>query len=66
LTIAELAADPGATPAMKDALMLLYMAVRNLRETTATTDEIHNSAGTVILTAAVADDTVTFSKAKYL
>lgn len=64
-TLAELTGDPGATPAVKDAVMLLYMALRNKRDTTASDDEIHNSAGSVVLTAAVSDDGTTFTKAKY-
>jgi len=64
-TMTELAADPGASPSLKGAIALLYMAVRNKRDTTATADEIHNNAGTVILTAVVSDDTVVFTKDKY-
>jgi len=63
--ITELAADPGASPTLKGALALLYMALRNKRDTIATADEIHNNAGGVILTAAISDDTVTFTKGKY-
>lgn len=64
-TIAELTADPGATPTFAKALALQYMAIRNKRDTTATADEIHNDAGAVVLTAALSDDATTFSKAKY-
>lgn len=64
-TLIELTGDPGATPALDDALMLIYMALRNRRDTTASADEIHNSAGTPILTATVSDDGTTFSKARY-
>lgn len=64
-TIAELTADPGATPTFEDALMLLYMALRNKRDTTASADEIHNNAGTVLLTATLSDDATTFTKGKY-
>jgi len=65
-TLAELAADPGATPSVDDAIMLLYMALRNQRDTTATSDEIHNNAGTPLLTATLSDDATTFSKSKYV
>jgi len=61
----ELSGDPGATPTGAQALMLSYMGIRNKRDTTATSDTICNSAGTVVLTAALSDDTVTFEKAKY-
>lgn len=65
LVLAELTGVPSATPALKDAIMLLYMSVRNKRDTIATTDTICNSAGSTIATAAVSDDTVTFEKGKY-
>lgn len=65
LTIAELAAIPSATPALKDALMLLFMALRNKRDTSATADTIANSAGTTIATATLSDDSVTFEKSRY-
>lgn len=64
-TLSELTGDPGATPSLSGAVMLLYMAIRNLRETTATTDTIHNNAGTAILEATVSDDGTTFSKGEY-
>lgn len=64
-TLAELTGDPGATPAVSAALMLLYMALRNLRETTASDDVISDDSGSAILTAALSDDTTTFSKGKY-
>jgi hypothetical protein len=63
--LAELTADPGVTPALKDAVMLVYMALRNKRETTATADKIFNSAASNIMTAVVSDDGTTFTKAKY-
>lgn len=66
LTITELAAVPGASPALKDALALLYMAVRNLRETTATSDTIANDAGAAIATATLSDNGTTFSKSEYV
>lgn len=64
---AELAVDPGATPTVLQALMLPYMAIRNLRLTDSVggTDKIHNSAGAIILTAAISDSGTLFTKAKY-
>ena len=64
--IAELGvAAPVATPTLRTGLMLLYMAIRNKRDTTATSDEIHNNAGAAIADATLSDDTVTFTKTKY-
>ena len=63
--MAELTGDPGATPTLAQAQMLVYMAIRNARNTTSADDEICNNAGAVILTAALSDDTVTFVKGKY-
>ncbi len=56
---------PTSTPTIRTALMLLYMACRNQRDTTASADEIHNAAGTVICSATVSDDAVTFRKTAY-
>ncbi len=64
-TITELSSIPAASPTLAQAISLLYMALRNRRDTTATTDEIHNDVGTVIGTATVSDDTVTFTKGEY-
>lgn len=66
-TQTELTGDPGATPTVLQAQMLEYMAIRNKRDTDSGlgTDEIHNNAGTVILTAAISDAAGVFSKAKY-
>jgi hypothetical protein len=64
--IAELGIGaPTATPTIRTGLMLLYMALRNKRDTTSDTDEIHNDAGTVITKATVSDDTAVFSKTGY-
>jgi hypothetical protein len=61
--IGELAqAAPTATPTLKEALMLLYMALRNEGTTTATNLTISNDAGTVIAKATLSDDTTTFTK----
>ena len=65
-SLTELSSDPGASPAASGALLLLYMALRNQRDTTATSDEIHNNAGTPLLTATLSDDATTFSKSKYV
>lgn len=62
---AELDAIPGATPKAREAFMLLYQALRNKRDTTASADEIHDDAGNVIGDATLADDGTTFTKGKY-
>ena len=64
-TIAELSqAIPSATPTMRTAVMLLYMAMRNKLDVTATLKEIHNDAGTVITKKTLSDDTTTYSEAE--
>lgn len=65
VTLTELSADPGASPNASGAVLLPYMAIRNKRDTTSSSDEIHNNAGTVLLSATVSDDGTVFSKAKY-
>ena len=52
-------AQPTATPTVRTALMLLYMAMRNqLKTQTSGTDalEIYNDAGTKIASKALTDD----------
>lgn len=65
-TITELVSVPGASPTADQAEALLYMAVRNKRDTTASADEIHNDAGAVIATAALSDDGTTFTKGEFV
>jgi hypothetical protein len=62
--IAELAADPGATPTLVNAVMLLYMKARNAETVTATAKTVKNSAGTTVLTHTLSDDATTFTKSK--
>lgn len=66
-TLSQLTGDPGATPTAAGAVMLPYMAIRNLRLTDSAlgTDKIHNDAGAVILTASISDASSIFTKAKY-
>lgn len=62
-TIAELTQGiPTATPTIKQALMLLYMALRNKAATTSTEQAIYNDAGTKIAKATLSDDGTTFTK----
>ncbi len=58
-------AAPSATPSLRNAVMLLYMAARNKRTTTASADTISNNAGTTICTSTISDDGVTFTKGEY-
>lgn len=55
---------PSATPTLNNALMLLYMALRNELSESAALMEIKNNAGTVICKAMMNDDNTTFVKAK--
>lgn len=64
--IAELGVGvPSATPTIRTGLMFLYMGVRNKRDTTSASDEIHNDAGVVIASAVLSDDTVTYISGEY-
>jgi hypothetical protein len=64
-TISELGVGiPATTPTFEDALMLLYMALRNKLDVTSGFKEVHNNAGTVITKKALSDDGTTYSEAK--
>lgn len=61
--IAELGvAAPTATPTLRTGVILLYMALRNKLDITATTKEIHNDAGTKIAEKTLSDDGTTYSE----
>ena len=63
--ISELSqAQPPATPSLRQAAMLLYMALRNKRTVTATVDKIYNDAGTAIVQYSISDDGTTMTKGK--
>lgn len=65
--IAELPqAQPDATPSWEEAIMFLYMALRNARTDTAAGSNISNDAGTVIAKAALSDNGSTFTKDKFV
>lgn len=64
-TISELAADPGTTPTFEDALMLLYMALRNKATASNTQQTIANAAGTTVLTASLSDSAGITTKGKF-
>lgn len=62
---AELAqAIPAATPSAEAAIMLVYMALRNKLDITATEKKITNDAGVVVAKKALTDDSVTYSEGK--
>lgn len=65
IVMSDLAGPPVATATVKAGLSWIFMAVQNDRKTTATADTIANSAGAVVGTAVVSDDTVTYEKTKY-
>lgn len=64
ITITELAAIPAASPTLAQALALLYMALRNKVDVTATAKEIHTDAGAVLATKTLSDDATTYSETK--
>lgn len=62
----ELAALPGASPTLKQAIAFLYMALKNQMDITATAQEIHNDAAVVLGTGTLSDDGTTFRRTKYV
>lgn len=64
-TIAELSGVPAATPTPIQALMLLFMALRNTRTSTATTVAIYNSSGAIITTATQSDNGTIYTKGNF-
>lgn len=64
-TMSELTGIPSATPTIYQALMLIYMALRNQHTATSGQEKIYNSAGSVISTANVSDDGTTFTKGQF-
>jgi hypothetical protein len=64
-TIAELTqATPPVNPTLAEAIMALYMAMRNQTQTTAAQIRYMNDAGTVIFKCNLADDGTTFTKSE--
>ncbi len=55
-------AAPSATPSPRNAMMLVYMTLRNKLTTTATVKSIFNDAGTAITTKGLSDDGVTYTE----
>ena len=57
---------PPATPTFEEALVYLYLKLRNKTETTATEDALYDNAGTTkLIKSALSDDATTFTKAEY-
>jgi hypothetical protein len=64
-TLSELSqATPSATPTLAQAIMLMYMALRNQTDTTSGQISYTNDAGTVIVKCTLADNGVTFTKSE--
>ena len=64
-TLAELAQGaPSATPRPDQAIMALYMALRNLLQVTSSEKRVTNDAGTVIFKKALTDDGTTYAEAE--
>lgn len=64
--IDELTTLPASTPSLAQAIMLLYMALRNTTTTTAGTYTIHNDAGDAVITQNMTDDQTTFTRNKMI
>jgi len=65
--ITELSGEPGVTPSLREATMMLYMPLRNRFDTfTSGADalRIYNSAGSIIATKALTDAAGDYSEAK--
>ncbi len=65
-TLSELTGVPSATPTLSEALMILYMSLRNSLSTTETLKSVTNDAGTVVMKATLSDDGTTFVKAEFI
>lgn len=64
-TLSELGVGaPAATPTLRQAMMLLYMALRDKVDIDGSWKEIHNDAGTVVAKKALTDNGTTYSEAK--
>lgn len=61
----ELSAVPPSTPTIWQALMLMYMSLRNQHTSTAAAEAICNGAGNPITSASLSDNGVTYTKGKF-
>ena len=64
-TMPELTGIPGATPTLFQAIMLLYMSLRNAHLASSVLETISNDAGSSITTATLSDNGTTYTKAKF-
>ena len=55
---------PSASPSLGDAVMLIYMAIRNQLDVTNQTKSIYNDAGVVVAKKTLTDDGTTYSEAE--
>jgi hypothetical protein len=63
--IPELTGIPASTPTLFQAMMLLFMSLRNNHTATSGSESIYNSAGTSITSAQLTDDGSTFTKGRF-
>lgn len=63
--IPELPNLPGPTPTIFQALMLLYMSLRNLHTASSAQETICNDAGTPVTSANLSDNGTIYTKAKF-
>jgi hypothetical protein len=64
-TMTELTGITGAQPTIHQALMLLYMSLRNEHTATGSQEKIYNNSGSTITTATVSDDGTTYTKGQF-
>lgn len=64
-TLSELGSIPPASPTLAQALMMLYMSIRNSHSATSIQEIITNDAGTTIGTAALSDNGIITTKGKF-
>lgn len=63
--IPELSSIPGPTPSLFQALMLLYMSLRNSHLASSSQETISNDAGTAVTTAPLSDSGTVYTKGKF-
>ena len=61
----ELTSLPSPTPTLFQALMLLYMSLRNIHQASSTQEIITTDAGNVVTTASLNDNGTVYTKAKF-
>lgn len=64
-SIPELTGVPGATPTIYQALMLMYMSLRNQHTATSNQEKIYNNSGSAITAASLSDDGSIFTKSQF-